>query len=80
MSWKKRKPKKDWKGENDKLFDFLIDLELEEHQVHQFSEYHVRIFGRRKVDVWSASKKFYVLGSPSSKTYESLEELKEYIL
>ena len=75
-----RKKFKDWKGATSELLDFLIDCELEEHQVIQYSEYHVRVFGRRKVDIWCGSKKYYVLGSPSSKTYNSLEELKEYIL
>lgn len=80
MSWNKRKPKKDWKGETDKLFNFLIDLDLLENQVIQFSEYHIRVLGKRKIDIWCASKKYYILGSSSSKTYELLEELKEYIV
>ena len=79
MSWK-RKPKKDWVGEKDKLFDFLIDLDFEENKVVQYSEYHTRIFGRKVVDVWAGSKKYFVRGSIGSKEYESLEELKEYLV
>lgn len=78
MSRKKRK--KDWASETDKLYDFLIELDITEDKVTRFSEYHIRIFGRRKVDVWAGSKKYYVLGSIGAKTYESLQELKEFII
>lgn len=75
-----KKKFKDWAGEKDKLFDFLVDLDLEEHQVVQYSEYHTRIFGRRVVDVWAGSKKYFIRGTNSSKTYTDLEELKEFIV
>lgn len=58
MSRKKRK--KDWASETDKLYDFLIELDITEDKVTRFSEYHIRIFGRRKVEDMTKFRKLLV--------------------
>lgn len=79
MAWKRKNPK-DWKGEEDRLYNFLMDIEIKEEQVKKYTQYHIRIFGRRIVDVWAGSKKYFVRGSSGSRQYNNPEELKEFIV
>lgn len=75
-----KKKKKDWDGEEEKLSDFLECIGIEDTQVKKYSPYHIRVLGKRTVDIWCGSKKYYVLGSASSKEYKTLFELEEYLV
>jgi hypothetical protein len=73
---KKRKSKKDWDYETERLCNFLDENDLD-REFEQFSQYHFRIRG--KVDVWPGSRKFWVVGMKGSSVYQNPKELLPYI-
>jgi len=82
MSKRKRPPVPDYiRAQNEEEITHIFYQYEDQVRIEQYSKYHFRIFTKSKdtVDVWPVRKKYYGRGMNGSKTYDSIDEIIEFL-